>query len=311
MLKSCKCFILFALVSILACAHKATPLSKDRMKPKLQKVSALNNRQIQFTFSETLDTLNLKPEHFTITGGADTLDIITLYPSLSAAEIIALTSMQTNEIYNASGYMFDTAQNKGNFEISFIGSATPDTIAPWIVHYSKGANHKEFSLKFSEAMDTTFLKFHILPKKNLVQNWQNYRLCLLTSKDPADSLKFDTTYYLYVVDQGAFDVSGNGIGPFSTSITPDTIYRPINIQGKVQISDTLIRKGIAILKRETPMGITLVKDGHFMFEVRDSLKYIVEVISGKYSGSTEVSAADSIIIINLQLEEKNIDSFFN
>ncbi|MCK4251701.1 hypothetical protein KAX97_09640 [candidate division WOR-3 bacterium] len=292
-----------------SCAHKAAPLSKDRLNPKLQKVSALNNRQIQFTFSEILDTLNLKPEYFSILSEEETLKIMTLYPSLSASEIIAITEIQFDKVYEVSGYVFDTAQNKGNFKESFIGSSKPDTITPWIVNYSKGANHKEFSLIFSEAMDTTFLTFFILPKNDLKPEWQNLRACHLIPEIPDDSLSYDTTYYLYI-DKGARDINGNTIDIFITSITPDTIYKPIILKGTAHVNDTLIKTGLAVLKRKYPIGITLVDHGDFSFEVRDSLFYTIEVISGKYSGSAEVSV-DRVNNIILKLEEKDIDSLIN
>jgi hypothetical protein len=291
------------------CAHKAPPLSKDRMSPKLLKVAALNNRQIQFTFSEILDTLNLKPEYFNITSGPDTLKIMHLYPSLSAAEIIAITENQLDTSYEVSGSVFDTAQNKGNFLKSFPGTSLPDTIAPWIVGATSGARQKAFGITFSEAMDTSFLKFFILPKKNLKVNWQSLRSCRFVPEVSADSLHYDTTYYLYLTRE-ARDISGNTLGAFITSITPDTIYEPVILKGKVQLNDTLIKKGLAILERPDPAGIAFVEKGEFLFEVRDSNAYYIEVISGKYSGRGEVFV-DSANIIILKLEEKNIDSIIN
>jgi len=301
--------VFISIVILASCAHKASPLSKDRMNPKLQKVSALNNRQILFTFSEILDTINLNPGYFSIMSDEETLKIMALYPSLSAAEIIAITNIQFDKVYEVSGYVFDTAQNKGNFQKFFTGSSKPDTIIPWIVKYSKGANHKEFTVIFSEAMDTTFLKSYILPKKDLKPEWQNLRACRLIPEIPDDSLSYDTTYYLYI-NKGARDISRNAVNTFITSITPDTIYEPINLKGTVQINDTFVKTGLAVLKRKYPIGITTVDQGNFAFEVRDSLPYTIEVISGKYSGSGEVSV-DSVNNIILQLEEKDIDSLIN
>ncbi len=297
------------ILAFIACAHKAPPLSKDRLAPKLQRVSALNNRQTQFTFSEQLDTLNLKPEYFSIITGTDTLKIMLLYASLSASEIIAITELQYDTVYQVSGYVFDTAQNKGAFEEFFSGTSKPDTIVPWIVDYSQGAKQKEFTLTFSEAMDTAFLNYYILPKKNLKPTWLNIRTCHLKPETPADSLCYDTTYYLYT-EKGFRDISNNAINSFVTSITPDTIYRPIRLEGKVQLQDTLVKSGLAVLKKIYPLGIAIVEQGSFSFEVRDSTVYAVEVISGRYSGSAMISV-DSTNIIFLRLEEKNIDSLIN
>ena len=284
---------------IAACAHKAPPLIKDRMKPKLQNVFALNNRQIQFTFSENIDTLNLKPDNFNITTGDDTLQITSLYPSLSAAEIIAITEAQMDLVYKVTGYVFDPAQNKGAFDIEFTGTSRPDTIAPWIIKFSEGSRQKEFFFHFSEAMDTTFFSYSMIPKKELVSEWRNPRVCFLLLADTTDALAFDTTYYVYI-NQGCRDLSGNLVGTLVTSITPDTAYRPLILKGSAQINDSLVITGIALLRRETFSGITLIRGGDFQFEVRDSLPYTVEVFSDKYWGSATVSI-DSINIIHLQI----------
>lgn len=293
---------------IITCAHKAPPLVKDRMKPKLQNIIALNNIQVQFTFSEEIDTLNLSTENFRITMGEDTLRIKTLYPSLSAAEIVAITELQMDSEYSVNGYVYDTAQNKGAFDMEFTGTSRPDTIAPWIIKFSEGSRQKEFFFHFSEAMDTTFFSYSMVPKKELVSEWRNPRVCFLLLADTTDALAFDTTYYVYI-NQGCRDLSGNLFGTLVTSITPDTAYKPLILKGSAQINDSLVITGIALLRRETFSGITLIKGGDFQFEVRDSLPYTVEVFSDKYWGSATVSI-DSINIIYLKLEEKDIDCIF-
>jgi len=301
--------IFFLFFVFTACAHKAPPLSKDRLSPRLQDISVLSNQQVQFTFSEPLDTLDLSPDNFSITTSEDTLDILLLYPSLSAAEIVVLTEPQSVSVYEVSGYVFDTAQNRGVFKNSFSGTSRPDTISPWIVDYSKGANHRQFFLKFSEAMDTTFFEFVILPTKVLKPVWRNVRTCFLVPGGVDDSLRYDTTYYLYL-KKGARDIANNTISTFVTSITADTLYEPMVLQGTVHIHDTLLKTGVAVIRKEYPLGITVIEQGRFAFEVRDSAKYTVEVLSGDYSGSVEVSI-DSICTINLQREGKSIDSLFD
>ncbi len=308
----CKHTWLFFILLILSCAHKGPPLSKDRMKPRLLTILALNNRQIQLTFSEEVDTLSLKPENFTITSEADTtdtLEIMLLHHSLSLSEIIALTEVQSGIKYEVSGYVFDTAQNKGNFAKTFSGSADPDTIKPWIVKYSKGERQSYFSVTFSEAMDTTFMNFYILPKRDLKSSWQDYLTCQFVPQTTTDSLQSDTTYYLFI-DRGAHDISGNTIGAFVTSITPDTTYKPLTMKGQVLLNDTLVKTGLVVLRREHPLGIGLIRSGNFTFEVRDTNAYVVTAISDKYSGSTE-ALADSENIIILELEEISIDSLIN
>jgi hypothetical protein len=300
----------FLAVFMITCAHKAPPLFKDRMKPKLQNISALNNRQIQFTFSEDIDTLVLSPENISIFAGDDTLAIQTLYPSLSAAEIVAITEPQTNIEYSASGFVFDTAQNKGDFTKKFMGTSIPDTIAPWIIKYASGKDQSKFYFHFSEAMDTTFFEFSMIPKKNLTLQWRNLRVCDLFPGDTLNEFAYDTTYYIYI-DKGCRDLSGNLFNTLVTSITPDTAFKPYLLKGAAHINDTLVKTGIAFLKREVYLGVALIENGDFQFETRDSLPYTIEIISGKYSGSSTGSSTDTLNIIELEQKEKDLDNIFN
>ncbi len=291
------------------CAHKAAPLRKDRLRPRLQSVTALSNRQLQYTFSEAVDTFTLHPDSFLITNNSDTLSILFLYPSLSAAEIVAITDVQDNILYKTTGVMYDTARNRGVFETSFSGATLADTVRPWVVRYSQGARQKEFSLVFSEAMDTTFLAFYIVPKKNLVASWQNLRACRLLAAVPEDSLRYDTTYYLYMT-AGARDMSNNVMRTLVTSITPDTVYQPIRLRGRAYVNDTVVASGVAVLRRERPLGVSIISAGNFVFEVRDTLPYTVDVISGTYSGTASVAAREENTVI-LQLQEKSIDDLID
>ncbi len=297
-------------ILLISCAHKAPPLVKDRMKPKLQSIVALNNMQLQLTFSEDIDTLNLTTDNFIITTDEDTLGIRNLYPSLSAAEIVAITELQMDIEYSVNGYVYDTAQNKGAFIYRFKGTSRPDTIAPWIIKYSEGRNKTAFYFQFSEAMDTTFFEFFMIPKKNIISQWRNLRICYLIPADTIDAFAFDTTYYIYI-NQGCRDLSGNLFGTLVTSITPDTTFKSFILKGSVHLNDTLVKTGLVLLRRESALGIALIEGGDFQFEVRDSLPYTVEVFSGKYSGSGLVSTTDSLNIIDLKLEEKYLDNILN
>lgn len=301
--------LFFVILTIIVCAHKASPISKDRLLPRLQEVFALNNRQIQFTFSEKIDTLNLQPENFIIVSGADTLKIITLYSSLSTSEIIGITEQQSDVVYEVTGFIFDESENKGTFEKSFTGTSEQDTIAPWLVDYSEGYNMTVFLITFSEAMDTTSIDFRVIPKRDFVPLWLNYRTCQFVPKTGFDSLHYDTTYYLFI-EKSAYDISSNPVDIFITKITPDTIYDPLILRGAVLVNDTLVKTGLAAISREITLGIAKIEDGEFVFEVRDSLPYMVDVVAGRYSGSAEISVSkkDSII---LKLEERSIDSIIN
>ncbi|UCG91681.1 MAG: hypothetical protein JSV97_11490 [candidate division WOR-3 bacterium] len=308
-LRNVMCIVVITSLMVIVCARKAPPLSKDRLHPKLVEARVLNNRQLQFTFSEEIDTLMFDPGNVSITSDTDTLKIFELYPSLSAAEIIAITDVQSEKMYEVSGFVFDTAGNKGSFKKTFKGSTQRDTISPWLIDYSEGAEKSDFLLQFSEAMDTSFIEFAVLPKKQFSPLWHNIRTCQLIAETARDSLQFDTTYYLYI-NKGARDISGNAVGLFITSITPDTIYSPLGLRGKAMVNDTLVQSGLAVISKDIVLGIAEVQKGEFAFDVRDSSTYTVLVVSGKFSGSNEVSVAQDNIVI-LKEEERNIDSIIH
>ena len=298
-------YVLFLLMT--ACAHKAAPLFKDRMNPKLMNVSALNNRHVLCIFSEAIDTLNLQPDFFTISAGLDTLDILALYASLSTSEIIAVTAPQSDTGYDLSGYVFDLNENRGYFRASFAGTSSPDTIQPWVVQFSQGRKTNRFWLFFSEMMDTSHLAFYTAPKTDLTLRWENVRTCHLQPDSAA--LHPDTTYYLLITD-GARDITGNTIKPFVTNITPDTAYRPLLLEGTVLVNDTLAGFGFAVLKKQTPVGFALVANGAFTFEVRDSARYDVDVLVGPYAGSGTIAIGEENIIM-LEPQEKPLDSIIH
>jgi hypothetical protein len=105
---------------------------------------------------------------------------------------------------------------------------------------------------------------------------------------------------------GARDISNNVMKTFLTSITPDTVYFPTRLRGSVYVNDTFVVSGVAVLRRERPLGIALVSGGSFVFDVRDTLPYTVDVISGAYSGTASVAVREENNII-LQLEKRTLD----
>ncbi|OPX17590.1 hypothetical protein BXT86_05700 [candidate division WOR-3 bacterium 4484_100] len=273
--------VILSITLLFTCAHKAPPIAKDRLAPRLKRVTPLNSRQVQFTFTEEIDTLSLVPENFLILSGTDTLPVITLHPSLSKTEIVAITAPQEKITYNVSGIIYDLAENRGSFSTQFIGSTIPDTIPAWPVKYYQGKGFKEFMVQFSKAMDTTSLNFYIIPKKNLHPEWLNLRTVRFTPDSIIDTLGYDTTYYLYIKE--VKDISQNRTENIITSITPDTVYNPLVLKGEVRINDTLLKKGIAIIKL---------------------------IVAGDYSGQDEV-AVGRANVVRLKPGRVDIDSLLN
>lgn len=293
------------LTAMVMCAHKAPPIAKDRLNPRLMKASVINTRQVQLTFTEEIDTLTLSPENVLITSATETLGILVLYPSLSASEIIVVTQPMKKITYEIHGKVLDKAENEGTFVGRIQGSTAPDTIAPWVVTFSEGKSKDEFLIHFSEAMDTTKLSFSIIPRREFRYTWVNYRRVKFLPADPNESLAHDTTYYFYL--RQASDISGNTVKPFITSVARDTAHTPIFVRGKAFIDEAPIESGLALLIRNYPVGIAFVARGEFTFTVKDSLDFDLLVVSGAYSGRSRVSAAAENIV-KLEKEEVDIDT---
>jgi hypothetical protein len=290
------------------CAHKAPPLFKDRLNPRLNKVAVINNRQIQLTFTEEIDTLFLVPDSVLIASVDETLEVQLMYPSLSASEVIIATEPMNDIRYEITGTVLDKAENRGTFATHFQGSTSPDTIAPFVTSYSEGENKEAFFLQFSEAMDTTGMSFTILPARHLLSRWGNYRYVEFVPTPEGESLNYDTTYYLFV--RSARDLSGNPSAPFITSVTPDTVSSRIRLTGEAIVDTVKAETGLVLLYREYPLGISFIVDGGFSFNVRDSLPYNIIAVSGEYSGSGTAAAGDENIII-LKKERLDIDSLID
>jgi len=138
--------------------------------------------------------------------------------------------------------------------------------------------------------------------------WANPRYISFVPEASGETLGFDTTYYLYL--KKARDISGNYTAPFITSITPDTVHRPIILSGKALINGTPATDGLALLIREEPVGISLVQRGEFAFSVRDSLAFTVQVITEEHTGTGMVRVgADNII--RLEKGKTDIDRLIN
>ncbi len=306
--KMAKYIILIFIVVCFYCAHKGPPLYVDRIDPKIKKVAPINNHQLMLFFSEDLDTLSYNSENFIVHTEHETLRIFVVCPGNTPDQLF-LTTEKMNQIkYKITGKVFDKSGRMGTFTTHFVGSPKPDTIAPWVTHYSRGYRLKKFDLEFSEPVDTLSFKYYVMPKKKMQAKWQYLTKVSLIPISEVESLNYDTTYYLYVKD--IIDLSGNHILHFATSITPDTTYNPLFIKGKALLNDTSINNGIAIIERNKILGISPVKQGEFSFEVRDSLKYLVHIIIPDFYGADSVSTSQ-INEIKLKPGAIDFDSLIN
>lgn len=296
------------------CAHKAAPIAKDRLSPRLSKAAALNVRQIQLTFTEEIDTVALEPDSVSITSDGETLAVLTIYPSLSPSELIVVTVPMRDIFYEVKGQVLDRAENRGLFMTRVRGSTLPDTIAPWVVGQSKGKGKSEFILSFSEVMDTMRLSFVIVPEKTFNAVWLDLRRVRFMLQDTANPLASDTTYYIYA--RAAADISGNAAKPYvapvvaETARPSDSIPAAIMLSGKALIGDIPADSGLAFLHRDRLIGISSITRGEFRFVVRDSLDFDATVISGIRSGKATVSAAAENII-PLKEEPLDVDSLLH
>ena len=296
------------IITMINCGHKSAPLAKDRLRPSLKKAVSLNNRQILFSFSEGIDIKSLKPGDVAITADSQALRIITFYPSLSNSEIVCVTEPQQAVVYEVSGTVYDSSENKGNFKIRINGSVRPDTIAPLAKTYSQGARKNILTIQFDEAMDTASITVKVLPKKSFAAAWLDYQTVNVVPRDSAEVLRSETTYYFLIRD--CRDLSGNGSAPLVTRITPDTAYKPIYLRGKTKHNDTLCAGGWVVLSRDRPVGIAQIDRGEFLFEVRDSLGFNADAVWGDLHGQAEIRAGQENLI-DLKPEAFDIDSLIN
>jgi len=274
----------------------------------LDRLQVLNEHQIILHFSEEIDTTKVFSENFSIVGDSGILKIIVVYPGNFPQELFFTTEKMGELNYEITGKVLDKSGREGFFKKRFNGSTKPDTITPWIKEYKSGNKNNFFLLTFSEAMDTNSLKFFIVPKKDFIAGWERTRTLSLIPRTEFDSLHFDTTYYLYITE--IKDLSGNRFGPFVTAVTPDTVYQPLYLKGKVFLRDTSVQQGVAILRRGIPSGVSLIKDGEFTFEVRDSLNFLVQVITDGYYGEDSVRAGKENIV-HIRPGEVTVDSILN
>lgn len=283
------------IIICLFCAHKGPPLHVDRINPRIRKVTPINNHQLMLHFSEELDSLSNNLENFVIHTGQETLRIYAVNPGNTSEQIFLTTEKMKQLEYEINGKVYDKGGRIGTFVVHFTGSSKPDTVAPWITRYSKGARLRNFSLEFSEPVDSSSFKYYIIPTKIMQVKWQRLTKVFLTPFSENDSFHYNTTYYLFVKD--LMDLSGNHAQHFITNITPDTIYNPLFIRGKALLNDTIINDGIAIIEREGIVGISMVKQGEFLFEVRDSLKYLAHIIIPNFYGADSISVSQKNVII--------------
>ncbi|MGQ9701568.1 MAG: hypothetical protein ACUVQT_03840 [bacterium] len=287
--------ILICTIICLYCAHKGTPLHVDRINPRITKITPINNHQLMLYFSEELDSLSNNLENFVIYTGQETLKIYAANPGNTLDQIFLTTEKMKQLEYEINGKVYDKAGRIGIFLAHFTGSTKPDTVAPWVTRYSKGSRLRNFSLEFSEPVDTISFKYYIIPKRTMQVKWQQLTKVSLTPLSEYDSFHYDTTYYLFIKD--LMDLSGNHAQHFITSVTPDTIYNPLFIRGKALLNDTIINDGIAIIERERILGISMVKQGEYLFEVRDSLKYLAHIIIPNFYGAESISVSQKNVII--------------
>jgi hypothetical protein len=300
----CIYFLLFFLL----CAHKEPPLHIDRVDPKLKKIVALNEHQVMLQFSEELDTLSLNLENFHILSENDTLMLLSLSQGNTPDQIFLYTVRMKPIEYAIEGKVYDKSMRFGFFRGKFTGSMRPDTIAPWVKNYSKGYRLKSFFFQFSEPVDTTSLKYRIFPRHNMTTKWQGMSYLTIVPASEADSLNYDTTYYLYLYNLK--DFGGNRIMPFITTITPDTIYEPLFMRGKAVYQEKPVEKGIAMISREKVVGISLLEKGEFLFEVRDSMGYFIQVYGDGIYGEDTIFVG-SPNIIKLTPRAFDLDSVIN
>ncbi|MCX7994386.1 MAG: hypothetical protein N3A65_01265 [candidate division WOR-3 bacterium] len=299
--------ILLLMVFILSfCAHKAPPLHIDRVNPKLIRINPFSENQLILNFSEELDSLSLNPENFLIYSEQETIKIICVTPGHTPDQVFLFTPGIIPGEYNLIGKVYDRSERAGFFKTKFIASTKKDTVPPLVIKYTKGARQKNFYLEYSEPIDTASIKYYVFPRRKMVSKW--YYMKMLSLIPETDSLNHDTTYYLFVKE--AKDLSGNDAPQFITTITSDSVYNPIFIRGRAVLNDTPIISGLGVISRKEILGISTIDHGEFLFEVRDSFNYYLQILGDDCHGADSVSVSRENII-KLTPGKVDFDSIIN
>lgn len=299
-------------ILLLACAHKAAPLVKDRLRPSLVRIVALDQRHVQFTFSEDVDTTSAASAPV-IFAGTDTLSVQATYRGLSGAELIAVTAPMKAVTYTAVGTVYDAAANPGTYRRDFIGTVRADTVAPWVSAAVSGRAQRCFKVRFNEMMDTTRLAYRVVPSIAVVATWTDGLgltvMPIVDSLAPADTLEQGRVYYLWIRE--AYDITGNRTAEYVTWLTPDTTGLPYIIRGRALIGDSLVDFGYAFLEGPRIEAVGLLRRGEFSFSVPDSLPRIVFVTTPDGYTGRDTLRPGSLQSVPLSYEPCDIDTLLH
>jgi hypothetical protein len=82
------------------------------------------------------------------------------------------------------------------------------------------------------------------------------------------------------------------------------------MRGKAVYQEKPVEKGIAMISREKVVGISLLEKGEFLFEVRDSMGYFIQVYGDGIYGEDTIFVG-SPNIIKLTPRAFDLDSVIN
>ncbi len=298
--------LLLLLIFLLSCGKKGTPNPVDRFGPLLDKIKVIDANHIDLKFSEELDTNLLSVNNFTILKpNQETLKIFGVYSIFSNSEIILATEKQDTVIYSLSGSVQDRGGNIGEFEEDFKGSIMPDTIAPQVMEYSPELKSRELFLRFSEAIETTSLRYFIIPKPKEGFNlyWdKGWRQVDFRPATEGDTFVNKNLYYFLLLQ--AMDFNHNRSRRLCFFFTPDTVRPGFNIKGKVYLEDSLVSGALIVCrKRGKIVALSISELGRFSFPVKDDTIYEVEAY---YKRSGARVRAEVKREIEMKLSEKEL-----
>ena len=302
-------FLLIVLLFFFACGKKGAPNPPDRFATNLDELKVTDGNHLELDFSEEIDTFVLALDNFQILDvQKETLAIFAIYPFLNNSQIVLATALQDSVTYHLIGSVRDAAGNLGEIDEQFTGRKIRDTMPPTIVDFPTQVKVGKVFLKFSEAMDTSFLRGALIPKppKNFLTRWdKGLRQVDFYPAADKDTLVRNTVYYLYL--DRARDLAGNSIKPFRIYFTLDSLLPKWTLSGTVYLGDSLIDGALIVARAGGPIvALAIAEHGKYTMVVTKDIEYTLEAFfDGYHSTGVGVVGKDS----QLKLVEEKTPSY--
>jgi hypothetical protein len=295
--------VALAALGAVVCAKKMMPPSPDRFAPHLEEVVTRNRSQVELVFDEPIDGRRVVVDSFYVSD-ANGLGVRLRGASQGrqANSVLLWTPVQSVQLYQVQGVVWDAAGNVAWFRARYRGSDKQDTIAPTITRITpvpgaSGLNRAAtVAVRFSEPVDTAVVpdyvfvpeEYDTLFRRQWEPDWQSLLLSL------GDTIASGAVVYVQVLP-GVQDLEGNRSRSAAfTYFTPDSVFSGDLVKGRARWQGGPLGTGSVFFYPDTiePARATglaaLLSDG----------SYTTRLVSGRYR-SQAVADTDFDGIVDL------------